>query len=93
MDTQSGGVAFISGATFQQTMLPAKVIYRGWATAVPSPTQSVLPLSMNAPDLTGAGVRGAFTSKGKAILSGFCMTHLLKTAKEGMLQPSSCPYW
>jgi hypothetical protein len=46
---------FISGATFQQTMLPAKVIYRGWATAVPSPTQSVLPLSMNAPRMQPTG--------------------------------------
>ena len=44
MDTQSGGVAFISGATFQQTMLPAKVIYRGWATAVPSLTQRSAPI-------------------------------------------------
>ena len=37
------------GATLNQAVLLVKVdLYRGWATAVPSPTQSVLALSMNA---------------------------------------------
>ena len=41
------------------TASKGKSSYRGWATALPSPTQSVLPLSMNAPECSGA-----FTNRG-----------------------------
>jgi len=46
-----------------QAMLPAKAnLYRGWATAVPSPTQGFAPGCVNAPN-----VPGAFTNRGNAI--------------------------
>jgi len=41
--------AFTNGGNPQPGYASSEGEYRGWATAVPSPTQSVLPPSMNAP--------------------------------------------